>query len=155
MTNRARWYSLWIGVITAVFIVDRLSKWWALYRLDHIVVLVRGWLEIEYFNNPAVLFAFAPSATIATIGLVVVLLLVLYLASREFLEGHHRHVIALLFVCTGALSNIIDRMTTGGVVDFISVPWWSVFNVADIMIVGGVATLLWWSLPLAKRQQLR
>ena len=145
---------MWIAIIAAVFIVDRLSKWWVLHTLDHTIVLIRGWLEIEYVNNTAVLFAFAPSATVATAVLLIVLLLVLYFASREYLEGHHRHVIALLFVCAGALSNIIDRFVTGGVVDFISVPWWSVFNVADVIIVGGVATLLWWSLPLAKHREL-
>lgn len=146
MQHRTRWYAMWISAIIGVFLVDRGTKWWALNELDHAIPLVRGWLEIEYLNNPHVLFAFAPSAMAATAVLAGVLLLVLILTSREYVQGHHRHVAALLFVCAGALSNIIDRVTTGGVVDFISVPWWSVFNVADIMIVGGVAALLWWSL---------
>lgn len=145
MQQRTQWYTVWLGVIAGVFVIDRGTKWWALNVLDRTIVLVRGWLEIEYLNNEHVLFALTPSARTATVVLSIVLLLVVYLASREWLAGHHRQVIALLFVCAGALSNILDRISTGGVIDFISVPWWSVFNFADVMIVGGVAVLLWWS----------
>ena len=43
----------------------------------------------------------------------------------------------------GALGNIIDRVRDGAVTDFIKLPLWPAFNVADMAIVSGVLALLW------------
>ncbi|EKU71798.1 signal peptidase II [Selenomonas sp. F0473] len=46
-------------------------------------------------------------------------------------------------LAAGAVSNMIDRMRTGHVVDFFDFRVWPVFNVADIAIVLGTAGVLW------------
>ena len=43
----------------------------------------------------------------------------------------------------GALGNIIDRLRDGAVTDFIKLPLWPAFNVADMAITFGVLALLW------------
>jgi signal peptidase II len=43
----------------------------------------------------------------------------------------------------GALGNLIDRISTGSVIDFIKLPHWPAFNVADMSITFGVLALLW------------
>ena len=43
----------------------------------------------------------------------------------------------------GATSNLGDRLWRGGVIDFIDVGFWPVFNVADSAIVAGVVLALW------------
>jgi signal peptidase II len=43
----------------------------------------------------------------------------------------------------GALGNIIDRARDGAVTDFIKLPAWPAFNVADMSITFGVLTLLY------------
>lgn len=42
----------------------------------------------------------------------------------------------------GALGNIVDRVREGAVVDFIKLPHWPAFNVADSAITVGVVALL-------------
>jgi signal peptidase II len=42
----------------------------------------------------------------------------------------------------GALGNVIDRIREGAVVDFLKLPHWPAFNVADAAITIGVLTLL-------------
>jgi signal peptidase II len=42
----------------------------------------------------------------------------------------------------GAIGNLIDRIHQDAVLDFIDPPFWPAFNVADIAITAGVATLL-------------
>jgi signal peptidase II len=42
----------------------------------------------------------------------------------------------------GALGNVIDRIRDGAVTDFIKLPGWPAFNVADISITFGVLVLL-------------
>jgi len=53
---------------------------------------------------------------------------------------------ALALVSAGALGNLIDRVTLGGVTDFLDIGRWPVFNVADISLDVGVAILVWWVL---------
>ena len=43
----------------------------------------------------------------------------------------------------GALGNVIDRIRDGAVTDFIKLPGWPAFNVADISITVGVLVLLY------------
>jgi len=43
----------------------------------------------------------------------------------------------------GAIGNLIDRVLSGSVIDFIKLPAWPAFNVADISITFGVIALLW------------
>jgi len=56
-------------------------------------------------------------------------------------------VFALVLVIGGALSNVIDRIVFGAVVDFIDIHafgWhWPAFNLADMSIVAGTAFLLY------------
>jgi signal peptidase II len=43
----------------------------------------------------------------------------------------------------GATGNLIDRAREGAVTDFIDLPWWPAFNIADIAITFGVLSLLY------------
>ena len=43
----------------------------------------------------------------------------------------------------GALGNVIDRVRDGGVTDFIKLPAWPAFNLADVSITFGVLVLLY------------
>jgi signal peptidase II len=43
----------------------------------------------------------------------------------------------------GAIGNLIDRIARGSVTDWIKLPHWPAFNVADISITFGVLVLLW------------
>ena len=57
--------------------------------------------------------------------------------------------VALAFVLSGAVGNLIDRLARGYVVDFVQWHWWNrpdlywpIFNQADSLIVVGVAMLM-------------
>lgn len=43
----------------------------------------------------------------------------------------------------GSIGNIIDRVRDGAVTDFVKLPAWPAFNVADVAITFGVLILLW------------
>jgi len=46
---------------------------------------------------------------------------------------------ATALILSGGMSNLIDRIIHGHVVDYVDLGFWPVFNVADAMIVVGVA----------------
>jgi signal peptidase II len=80
-------------------------------------------------------------------GLVVVALVAGALAALLFYFVTHveRRLVWLPtgLLLGGSLGNIIDRVHDGAVTDFIKVPHWPAFNVADVAITLGVLTLLW------------
>ncbi len=43
----------------------------------------------------------------------------------------------------GAVGNLVDRVASGAVTDFIDFSWWPAFNVADMAITAGVLSMLW------------
>jgi signal peptidase II len=75
-------------------------------------------------------------------------LAILVLFVRRRVHGRGRRL-ALALILGGALGNLVDRLSTGLVVDFIDVGWgrwhWPVFNVADSAVsIGVVMVALTW-----------
>ena len=81
-----------------------------------------------------------PVANVVVIILTVLLLFGL-IFFRKSLFGPS---LAWYLVGTGAVSNLIDRLVRGGVVDYIYLPYGCVINLADILIIAGVILILCW-----------
>jgi signal peptidase II len=73
--------------------------------------------------------------TLAALGLLIV----------YFVRHPDRHLLWLPtgMLTGGAIGNLIDRISSGAVTDFIKLPHWPAFNVADMSITFGVLVLLW------------
>jgi signal peptidase II len=80
-------------------------------------------------------------------GPVVVIVAVLALgALLAFFVTHlHRRLVWLPtgLLLGGAAGNLIDRIRLGGVTDFVELPHWPAFNLADACITVGVLVLVW------------
>jgi signal peptidase II len=99
-------------------------------------------VEIVHVRNEGVAFSrFSGGGTIVTI--IVAAALVALLA--YFVTHLHKPLVWLPtgMLLGGALGNIIDRVRDGAVTDFIKLPGWPAFNVADISITFGVVVLLY------------
>jgi len=68
-----------------------------------------------------------------------ILLIVLYF--RRIAENSALLRIALGLQLGGAIGNLIDRLTLGGVTDFVDLGWFPIFNVADSAITIGTVLL--------------
>jgi signal peptidase II len=78
--------------------------------------------------------------------LVVIIALIALGALVAFFVTHlHRRLVWLPtgLLIGGAAGNLIDRIRLGAVTDFIKVPHWPAFNVADICVTLGVIALIW------------
>lgn len=144
--ERARW-PLLIGVAVFVLTADQLSKWWAMESLDTRVIDLVGSLRFRLVQNYGAAFSLSQGrgAVISLLALVVVGVLLR--------SGRHATrplaALALGLVLGGALGNLSDRafrtgdgFLGGGVVDFIDVQWWPIFNVADMGVVCGAFLLI-------------
>jgi signal peptidase II len=74
---------------------------------------------------------------ISAVVMIGILIYYWYLPARDWTAR-----VGLALVFGGAISNAYDRAVKGSVVDFIQVPHWPVFNVADSAVTVGVAVLL-------------
>ncbi len=128
-------------------IVDQVTKAWAVKALaDGPIVLIDGILNFRLFFNTGASFSlFAKGGVV--IGLVVIgVVVMIFFALRE--AGYRLDAVGLGLILGGAVGNLLDRMfrgdgfLDGAVVDFINVPFFATFNVADIAINIGVALLL-------------
>ncbi len=146
LAQRTRRSDLWLLAIAGgVVVLDQATK-----------AGVRAWLALEeswpahdwplrlvHFTNTGAAFGLFQNAAplLAVASLAGIALILAYLFSPEFAQTPIR--LALSLILGGALGNLIDRVTRGEVVDFIKVPQWPAFNVADSAITIGVTLLLW------------
>jgi signal peptidase II len=63
--------------------------------------------------------------------------------------------LGLALVFGGAISNAYDRAVKGSVIDFIQVPHWPIFNVADSAVTVGVVVLLLGTLWASRQPRRR
>ena len=117
-------------------------------------VVVEPILNLRYVENTDIAFnllSFIPEPVklplLLALGAVAVVGLLLLLA-RGHLKGWA--LAGLVLVAAGAIGNYLDRLLRGYVVDFIQVPYWPVFNVADVLITVGGALLLLFGARRAK-----
>jgi signal peptidase II len=76
---------------------------------------------------------------------VIVALLALGALLAFFLTHLHRRLVWLPtgLLLGGAAGNLIDRIRLGAVTDFVELPHWPAFNLADACITVGVLVLVW------------
>ena len=125
-----------------VLIADQVAKAIAEERItigEQIEVL--GPLEFTLTHNRGVAFGLAGGAG-APLVLVTLIALgaVLYLFSRSPARPWMWLAVGLL--AGGALGNLVDRVRLGHVTDFIDLPPWPPFNLADVAITFGVILLV-------------
>jgi signal peptidase II len=143
---RARWWLL-AGTAVAVFAVDQLTKWWAVEALGDRVIHVVWTLQLRLTYNFGTAFSIAQGRG-ALISLLALLAVgVLLVTGRR--TTRKTSAVALGLIVGGAIGNLTDRAVRegdgflgGGVVDFIDLQWWPVFNVADAAIVVGAALMI-------------
>ncbi len=142
-----------LGLVAAVVVLaaDQASKWWILdvVQLPEVgQIVLLPVLNLTMVWNRGVTFGLLTNfghwsyLLLAAIALAVVAGLVVWLRRAE----SRLVATALGAIVGGALSNVIDRLRFGAVVDFIHAHlggWsWYVFNLADAAIVCGVAVLV-------------
>ena len=141
-----------VGVL--VVVLDQLTKWWAVRTLDTRNIDLAWTLRLNLSYNTGAAFGSGRSwgPVIAVVAMVIVVGLLVSLR-----RGASRAAdVAIGMIIGGAIGNIVDRLfrspgwLRGGVVDFIDLQWFPIFNVADMGITIGGALLVLSSWLLAR-----
>lgn len=114
-----------------------MKKWW-LVSLG--VVLLDQLSKILVFRHFSYFITFNQGIAFGVLSSDWWLIINLLILGVIFLFGKKKRGSSLMI--GGGLSNIFDRITRGGVIDFIDIKVWPVFNLADIFICLGVILLI-------------
>ena len=124
--------------------LDFAAKKWAIAALSagQEITLIPQFLKLIYSENTGAAFGIFPAGRwfLVAVG-VIVLLGSLWFIKKERSRSRWQYN-GLIFIFAGALGNLIDRVFYGYVIDFISLPYFPIFNLADVFIDIGVACLI-------------
>ena len=139
MTRRVAWTRALL-VAAGVLVLDQVSK--AVVRAtiergEQVEVL--PFLDLVNTRNEGIAFGALGGSWLVTI-----LVLVAVVGIVLVFNAHATRRTAWLttgLLLGGAVGNVIDRIVEGSVTDFVKLPHWPQFNVADIAITFGVLSL--------------
>jgi signal peptidase II len=146
--SRLRIRVLLFGTFGVLYAVDQATKWLAVDRLTGKPDrdLLGDLLVLHLTRNPGAAFSTGTSHTeLFTVLAVLAVLVVLWLSRRL---GSRAWAVAFGFLLAGILGNLTDRIfrapgvLRGHVVDFLMLPHWPIFNVADMCINVAAALIL-------------
>ena len=100
-------------------------------------------LSIENTRNEGVAFGLGGDISALLIGATIVVLVGLLVALAVRGRDHALVWLPAALLIGGALGNLADRARDGAVTDFIDLPLWPTFNLADVAIIAGVLFLFW------------
>lgn len=124
-------------IALAILLADQLIKQWVLLGLDLPLWLIDGQLGIRLVMNESIAFSLPlpPNWSLILSAAVIAGMLLFFFRScrRCFFAD-----LCFGLIIGGALSNLLDRLLVGAVVDYIQIFWWPVFNLADAAITIGV-----------------
>ncbi len=147
---------VWLRVSALAIIADQLSKWWVLTHTmpGQRIPLIDGFLYRTLVFNRGAAFSFLADGSGWQRWFFVVLAIVICVGLAVWLwrtpRRDWRTALPLALIIGGALGNLIDRVMTGRVTDFVLVyfgDWaYPAFNVADSCICVGAVLLIAFSL---------
>lgn len=137
-----------LGIGVVVLAIDQWAKWWAEHALagKPPTQVLGEFLQFTFVRNPGGAFSIGTQYTwLFSVVATCVAITILFYARRVTSTWW---LLALGLLVGGAVGNLVDRVIqppgpgVGHVVDFLQLPNWPVFNVADMAVVGGASAIV-------------
>ncbi|MGC3954224.1 MAG: signal peptidase II [Propionicimonas sp.] len=153
-TGSATRYRLLAAGIAVVGIgLDQATKALALANLDPAepIRLLGGLLTLQLIRNPGAAFSMGEQFTVVLTGIAIAAMV----GVAGWLLPRVRHLgwaVATGCLLAGIVGNLIDRLFRepspfhGHVIDFLQLPHFAIFNVADMFITAAAVLVIWLSL---------
>ncbi len=129
--------------LLAVFLltIDRFLKILALNQIQE-YSLIADILKFNFAKNYFIAFSLPLSGGILIAIIIAIIMFLLGYSIKLAKKREFIQVALLANILLGASSNLFDRFKYAYVIDYIDLKYFTVFNVADAMIVGAVFLLL-------------
>ena len=144
----------WLALAALLVVLDQVTKYLAVQGIaPGSSIPLLPFLSLVLTYNTGAAFSFLAGASgwqrwffaLIAVAASALIIWMLHRHRKETFLG-----VGLTLILAGAIGNLIDRVLTGAVVDFVLLYWrqyqWPAFNVADSCITVGAAMLIWDSL---------
>lgn len=133
-----------IYLITGIVLIciDQITK---ILIINKNFIVIPNFLEINYLKNYGIAFGVGNGGIIKIIFFNVILIgIIIYFIEKKKSNMDKRILFLLNMILAGGISNLLDRIFRGYVIDFISVKLYKfpVFNIADIIITVSIIILI-------------
>ena len=124
-------------VLMAVFLllIDRFLKSFIWLNQDFEYKIIGEYFKISFALNPFIAFSLPLTGyvLILIVVFILILLILFFLKLYKTADYHSAGLLILIFI--GASSNLFDRFKYSAVIDYFDLKYFTVFNLADTMIV--------------------
>ncbi len=128
-----------ISLSFTLFFIESLIKYYLINKIPKEGFYLFGnFLQIGYFPNQNIAFGLPLPQTLIIILVIIILVILSFFWWSSLTKNKLWQLLAVSLIILGALSNLIDRLIFGHVIDYLNIFIWPVFNLADVMIVIGV-----------------
>ncbi len=123
-----------------LLIIDRLLKSYALLS-ETTHNLIGNWFNFALSKNTGIAFSITFGFDLLWLVTPIILALLVWFISA--LRRRDRFEASMIFIILlGAGSNLFDRLRYGAIIDYFDLAHFSIFNLADFLIVGGALLIL-------------
>lgn len=132
-------------VIAMFFVSDRLLKNLALnLGLGESRSIIGDFLSFRLVFNQNIAFSLPLSGTWLNILITLIVFTLFFIIIQAKIKRTlgKKSLFLLTFILFGAISNLLDRFLYGAVVDYFDLKYFTIFNLADIMISVGTIILI-------------
>ncbi len=129
--------------LTIIFliIIDRFLKAWALTSAQS-QIIIPGFLNFNFVKNYYIAFSLPISGVLLEIFIFLIIIFLFFYFVNLFKQKDYLKSGFVLSIAYGAASNLFDRLRYGFVIDHFDLKYFTVFNLADVMIVAGTILLI-------------
>lgn len=107
------------------------------------IPILQDFFHITYVLNPGAAFGILPNQRIFFLVAGGILLILAAYFYPKISKKDNLSKLGAISLVSGATANLIDRVQSGLVVDFLDFRGWPVFNIADIAIVMGMFVMVY------------
>lgn len=135
--------TLFIGIIA----LDQISKMRveSSMLLGESIPIIEKFFYITYALNPGAAFGILPNQRVFFLLIGIVLLVGFAIFYPRIKKTEKLFKIGIIMGVSGSVGNLIDRIQTGNVIDFLDFKIWrAIFNVADVAIVVGMFIIFYY-----------
>lgn len=135
-----------------IIAIDQLSKYLVTKNVTE--KIGNDYFAIEVTENTGMAFGFNSGNTKNIfLSLIVIFIIISFIRNQRELIGT-KELMAISLALAGGISNIIDRVFRGGVLDFIKVLFIPNFNIADLCICTGWILIVIFLIIYTKKEEV-
>lgn len=117
-----------------VLILDRLAKMLSLHIWQFQEANLTPWFKLSFKLNQQISFSLPLPQTLISCGLSLAIVVIIYYLISFARSSQIWPTTLLNLILIGAISNAFDRLLYGGVIDYLHLAHFTVFNLADALI---------------------